>query len=481
MPTIKYKDGSTWKTLDLFSGGTGVVYITGEPGAKVSWSNDSKDDTGNVTLNAAGTATVMTSKNEVYTFVDETNGLVLEKEITSYNKVDLSGITHTLEIPLGSYANTVKYTGETASKSPGWANWKDDPLFQNVKVCLLNQDGTVNYYLDRDNYTKSADGKVATPDLTGKDGNVMVEFPIMGWKIEKSGGTLSVAITTKRNQPGFCYRAHSLENEGDCSKIYIGAYLASSTYVNNKMVMTSVSGAYPASINITNTLTYIKNMNNVGYQPYQYYTHVLMQILYLFIFRNTNCQTSIGNGFCYGTPAPNVNSDDYISGKTNSVAFCGSRNVGSYNYVKCLGLENLWGITTVPLLGAAYGPDNGFKADYKNLEDPTKYRYSCVLGATTGINFISNVYGTNDFPFAPTAISGSESTGFCDMARMVTGATNWTQNIPYTGGDYNTRVNGSVFDYGIFYQEYNTWNASAGWNGTLGERLIFKKLGSWAS
>lgn len=484
MPTIKYKDGSTWKTLDLFSGGTGVVYITGEPGAKVSWSNESKDDTGNVTLNAAGTATAMTNKNEVYTFVDETNGLVLDKEITSYNKVDLSGVTHTLEIPLGSnsYSNTVRYTGDTASKTAGWANWKDDPLFQGIKVCLLNQDGTVNYYLDRDNYTKSVDGKVSNPDLTGKDGNVMVEFPIMGWKVEKSGSALSVAITTKRNQPGFCYKAHSLNNEGDCSKIYVGVYLSSSSYnSSNQVMMNSISDRQLYNLNATTALTWTNNMGNPGYQPYQYYTHILMQILYLFVFKDTNCQNTVGQGFCYGTPSPNIDYNDAVSGKTNTVPFFGSVNSNGRSHIKCLGIENLWGLCEVPLLGSACGPNCGLKADYKNLNDPTNYRYSCVLSTNMSNGFIANVYGTNDFPFTPITVNASETTGFCDYGYTGAGVSDWATSIFNTGGKWNTRVNGSLQEYGIFYFYPTLRSRTAGFTEIFGGRLIFKKLGSWAS
>lgn len=49
------------------------------------------------------------------------------------------------------------------------------PIQSLMKRCLLLDNGTVNYYLDPDDSTKKADGTAA--DLTGSDGQYMVEIP----------------------------------------------------------------------------------------------------------------------------------------------------------------------------------------------------------------------------------------------------------------------------------------------------------------
>ena len=49
------------------------------------------------------------------------------------------------------------------------------PVQSGMRRCLLNDDGTVNYYLDPDDSTLKADGSPA--DLTGADGQFMVEIP----------------------------------------------------------------------------------------------------------------------------------------------------------------------------------------------------------------------------------------------------------------------------------------------------------------
>lgn len=49
------------------------------------------------------------------------------------------------------------------------------PIQSRMRRCLLNDDGSVNYYLDPDESTLKADGTAA--DLTGTDGQFMVEIP----------------------------------------------------------------------------------------------------------------------------------------------------------------------------------------------------------------------------------------------------------------------------------------------------------------
>lgn len=62
-----------------------------------------------------------------------------------------------------------------------------------MRRCVLNADGTVNYYLHPDNSTFKEDG---TPSvLTGADGNVMVEIPKHYIKVETVGNVDSFSIS----------------------------------------------------------------------------------------------------------------------------------------------------------------------------------------------------------------------------------------------------------------------------------------------
>ena len=68
------------------------------------------------------------------------------------------------------------YLGSLASYSPGDTIGSDDlPYHNQIRCALQNEDSTINYYLDPDDWTKTIDGTVA--DLTGGDGDVVQVLP----------------------------------------------------------------------------------------------------------------------------------------------------------------------------------------------------------------------------------------------------------------------------------------------------------------
>ena len=69
------------------------------------------------------------------------------------------------------------------------------PVQSKMRRCLLLDDGTVNYYLDENDSSKREDGSPA--DLTGKDGQFMVELPEMYVKFETEGTKCRALISDK--------------------------------------------------------------------------------------------------------------------------------------------------------------------------------------------------------------------------------------------------------------------------------------------
>jgi hypothetical protein len=58
------------------------------------------------------------------------------------------------------------------------------PIQNSLRACLLNDNGTVNYYLDPADWTKKASG--AASNLDGTDGQVMIEWPDFYYKVESN-------------------------------------------------------------------------------------------------------------------------------------------------------------------------------------------------------------------------------------------------------------------------------------------------------
>lgn len=90
-------------------------------------------------------------------------------------------------------SNAVTYLMDAIGKTPAsmssttfnYGSWKD--AFFMPKPCMVKYDGTVDYYLDPDDYTRKADGSPSDVGNPNYEGNAMMEWPLIWYKFE--GGT----------------------------------------------------------------------------------------------------------------------------------------------------------------------------------------------------------------------------------------------------------------------------------------------------
>jgi hypothetical protein len=87
------------------------------------------------------------------------------------------------------------------------------PVQSNMKGCLVADDGTVNYYLKADDWTKKADGNAS--DLSGADGQVMVEVPEYWYRFSEEGYIQRMMIS-----------AVEIDGWNHIPKFYMSAYEA---------------------------------------------------------------------------------------------------------------------------------------------------------------------------------------------------------------------------------------------------------------
>jgi hypothetical protein len=114
-----------------------------------------------------------------------------------------------------------------------------------MKRCVLNADGSVNYYLDPTDSTQKEAGGAA--DLTGADGNVMVEIPKFWFHHELSGGKNQwrispTAIAGYTLHPAFVKAGVEVDHR------YIGAYDACLKFSRS---ITAVADAGGGNITLT--------------------------------------------------------------------------------------------------------------------------------------------------------------------------------------------------------------------------------------
>ncbi len=99
---------------------------------------------------------------------------------------------------------------------------KSLPIQSKMKACLLNDNGTVNYYLNPNDWSKKLDGTASK--LDGTDGQVMIEIPEHYRKFEEEGN-IRRCYLSEGKVTGF----HKVD------KVYVGAFEAACDRTNNKL------------------------------------------------------------------------------------------------------------------------------------------------------------------------------------------------------------------------------------------------------
>ena len=119
-----------------------------------------------------------------------------------------------------SYARTGRLAGIAVGSSPGAYAL---PVQAKMRRCILNDAGQVVYYLAPGNSTLKEDGEAS--DLTGADGQVMVEIPAFWFKYSYLGTTHRWDIS-ERPLAGYSLHPAFSKNGANVANRYIGAYEA---------------------------------------------------------------------------------------------------------------------------------------------------------------------------------------------------------------------------------------------------------------
>ena len=344
---------------------------------------------------------------------------------------------------------SVEYIDGATGMASGWDNWKDKRIFKDIKPCVL-KNGIVQYYLQRDNYTLKEQG--GSSILNGTDGDVMVEFPKIGYKMTNDSNYQYIWVTDNPNAEGFCYLAHSLDSEGDCDKIYIGAYLA----YTEGLITHSISDHSPSTNLSLAIFRGRTETRGTGYQLLSFYPLTLLQCLYTIIYKNLNSQSVLGQGFVNAVSPTNT-------GSTNAVPFCyGNPNSGA-THVKFLGIEDMWGNLFQWIDGIYIDSNYNILTDYNNFNDNGngyKYSIKSKISYYAG-NYMKSIHGENNGGFLIGSVSGSNSTYYCDYVQIYSG------NGEIFGGDYDYATSAGIFcslaNYGTSYTGTDT-----------GARLVYK-------
>lgn len=320
-----------------------------------------------------------------------------------------------------------------------WGSWRD--AFFLPKPCMLKYDGTVDYYLDPDNYALKESGAASDVANDSYAGNAMMEWGQNGKKIwykivPDTGDNTSASVYIADRQVDQDYRAWSfINNQGELvdhfyTPIYNGTLDGSGR-------LRSISGKTYSAICQGKTAAQevtAAELNNPGTAKL-WYTEVyadvtLINLLLILMGKSLNVQAVFGTGRCgQASAASSMLGTGTMDDKG---LFYGAS--GNNDGVKVFGMENWWGnqwrryaghvlIDLVHKYKMTRGRQDGSTAD-DYVVSTTGSDYGSYLTGETAPNannyvrkmgFDENGFMTKD------VTSGSSATYWCDYFYHNTG------------------------------------------------------------
>lgn len=335
--------------------------------------------------------------------------------------------------------------------------------WEDMKRCVLNANGSVNYYLNPSDSTQKADGSAATID--GTNGNVMVEIPkfyfrhflvgnVNTWKIRTlplTGYTLHPAFVKAGVEVDYryigAYDACYLDATDSAYKsgLNLDDMTANLDLANDKLA--SVSGVYPL-VGVTRAECRSLAANNgTGWHQLDFSLWSALQMLYLVEYGTFNSQAKLGagntNGSYAGSSSNQNDSPHTIAGVSNTT-FANASTDGTQPsagakpgtaYMSYRGIENwfgnCWSLADGINVNVSAAGNVYITNDYRNFADGTATGHTLVTSSfPTASGFIRNILNTGAY-FLSSTNSGGSSTTFITDQHFASAA---ASRVVYVGG-----------------------------------------------
>ena len=278
-----------------------------------------------------------------------------------------------------------------------------------------------------------AAGSVAS-DLTGTDGQVMVEVPAFSVRYSFAGGVhtreVRLGCSDSLIAQGFQPHPAFIKTDGTYkSAFYIGAYQAHNASGN---ILGSVSGANNV-VNITRaTSRSLAAARGTGWHVQSYLEYAAIQTLLVCEYRDHNSQKVIGNGAQEGGVFVVANGLSNARGNRNGNAY--TSGGATTDFMSYRGIENLY--------GRAWQWVDGFNL-YERVVYLTNNQSAFADNTSVGYRMYAQLPSgsgsyqkeLHPFPdvFLPSVVSGASSTSYLSDAMWT--STGW--RVARVGGSSN--------------------------------------------
>lgn len=257
-----------------------------------------------------------------------------------------------------------------------YGSWKN--AFFIPRPCMLKYDGTVDYYLDQNDYTKKEDGTPSDISSTTYNGNAMMEFGRNNKKIwykivPDENDTTSYSVYIADGQVDSDYCAWSFVGQDGNLKDHFYVNIYEGYVCDNKL--RSLSGYTPTANMTAVTEVDTAQANGNGWNTNVFADIEIINLLLVLMGKSLDTQSVFGKGYSNENNTSPIN-----TGTMDTKGLFWGDNAG-ISGVKVFGIENYWG--------------NFFKRFAGLVEDASVLQVKMCLGTSDGTTTSTyNMYGT---------------------------------------------------------------------------------------
>lgn len=318
-----------------------------------------------------------------------------------------------------------------------WGSWRD--AFFMPRPCMLKYDGTVDYYLDPDDYTKKYEGGASDVADVNYGGNAMMEWGQNGkkiwYKIVPDADPTGASIYIADHQADANFHAYPFINNQGVMVDHFYTPIYNGT-LDESGKLRSISGIAGTSLCKSKTAAQeiaAAELNNPGtdklWDTEVYADILVIQLLLTLISKRLDSNVAFGEGLI-SSGSESVN-NGFTTGVHNDKGLFYGTNSGAAatytNAVKAFGMENFWGFQWRRFRGLVNvsgtekykltrGTQDGSTAqDYVVSTagaDYDGYLTGGALPAASGTYIDKMTFDTK--AMTPTAASGNATTNYCD-------------------------------------------------------------------
>jgi len=331
--------------------------------------------------------------------------------------------------------------------------WKD------MRRCMVNDDRSINYYIDPADPTKI--GEVVntatyttgnTADYTGSHGQVMVEIPKFFYKTNSPSSNVYQWYISMEQKAGYSVHPAFVTGANTRDKIYMSAFEASAA--TSTGTLRSISGTQPLASRTLPQMRTQAQARGTGWQLQTYQATQALQVLYLIEYADFDTQTTIGRGvvdmiFVSGNDSQNTGRTISLGNASGKIEVT-SLDRGSFasgfskiEHISYRGIENWYGNLRKWVDGLNI--EGNYKAYIANdsfASDTFTSPYTLVgTLLSTNNTFVTDIL----FPdFLPTAGGGASTSHLHDTYQVSTG-----NRVADCGGYWDRGTLAGAFFWGV--------------------------------